>query len=780
MSHPKLATPRTKSPSCQGVPRSVLAVAVVIGALMPFGTSTANAGTYPVSQCNYELGIATSAFTWQVVESPSTPSVIPHANSGCSEFGLGVRTSNWGDVQTYADGSLGGYVAHAPAGTVFTKFSGSFGTLNTCCVSGMDAWAEVAETLDGGGDSEELFRGSLGPTSWQSPSASFGPVRLGWDADAAGFKAKRLSYRLGCGLAGGCLQSATGDLRLRARSFELEVEDQVSPEPPDVAGDLLENDWNGGTGHVALLGEDTGSGVRSLEIRLDSEISLESIPSCSRVGGRYVSLQPCPLNASHSWSFDSGELSDGEHVLVARVTDAGGASSELSRTVKVDNTAPGPPAPALVDGPGGWRRTNGFVIHPQAPASQHAPLKKVHYKICLIQDGANCDASPGTSENLERIEVSVPGPGAYELRLWFEDEARNVDPGLRSDASLLRFDDEAPVGAFRASDLLDPRLLRVDVADATSGVASGHIEYRRQGDKGFTRLVTARDGGLLSARLDDLAMAPGQYEIRAVVKDVAGNQAVISQRLSGAAMMLGLPLRASTGVDVSTSVDVRTCKKSKRRRSKQVRQQRKCRTKSVERPAYSPLKLAHGKTLVSTGRLKTQHGTPIAGANVAVEGRLRSGGGFAPLGVARTDQRGMFRFTVPAGPSRTVRYRYDGSNTTRPSTAEVVTRVRAAARLKVNRRRLRNGQAVRFSGRLLGKPIPSGGKLVALQARVGRRWRTFATPRTNAKGVFRYRYRFTATTGVRRYAFRALVTPEAAYPYERAPSPAVGVTVRGR
>jgi hypothetical protein len=277
-------------------------------------------------------------------------------------------------------------------------------------------------------------------------------------------------------------------------------------------------------------------------------------------------------------------------------------------------------------------------------------------------------------------------------------------------------------------------------------------------------------------------MATGRYEVRAVVKDVAGNQAVISRRLDGAAMMLGLPLRASTGFNLSTIGDVRSCKKVKRRkggRRKQARRLR-CTTRKVERPARSPLNLAHGKTLVSVGRLTTRPGAGVTGAEVLVEGRLRSGGGFARLGTTRTDGRGAFRFTVPAGPSRTIRYRYDGSNTARPSSAELATSVPAASRLKASRRRLRNGQTVRFTGRLLGKPIPRGGKLVALQARVGRKWRTFATPKTNAKGVFRYRYRFTSTTGLRRYAFRALVTREAAYPYDSAPSPTVRVTVSGR
>jgi hypothetical protein len=189
--------------------------------------------------------------------------------------------------------------------------------------------------------------------------------------------------------------------------------------------------------------------------------------------------------------------------------------------------------------------------------------------------------------------------------------------------------------------------------------------------------------------------------------------------------------------------------------------------------------LGYGKRAPSSGRLVTAQGAPIANAPIVVDGQTRSGGAFVKLGIARTDARGSFRFKVPAGPSRTVRYRYEGTNTVQPAAAQLTTKVNAAARLKVDRRRLRNGQSVRFTGRLLGKPVPKAGKLVALQAKVGRGWRTFATPRANRKGVFKHRYRFTATTGMRRYEFRAVVAREDAYPYEAGVTRTVKVIVRG-
>ena len=53
-----------------------------------------------------------------------------------------------------------------------------------------------------------------------------------------------------------------------------------------------------------------------------------------------------------------------------------------------------------------------------------------------------------------------------------------------------------------------------------------------------------------------------------------------------------------------------------------------------------------------------------------------------------------------------------------------------------------------------------------MQARVGRKWRTFKQLRTDSEGRFRGKYRFTQTVGRVRYVFRALVKRQGGYPYE--------------
>lgn len=941
-----------------------------------------SAGTYSVSQCDEELGITTSSFVWQAYGAPGP---IQHANTGCLEFGLAARTSGIGTSRVYPAGAHGGYSVAAPAGTTFTRFSGFFGTLVNCCVAGMDIYAGADELADGSGNQAEIFRGSLGASTWQAPAGSLGPVRIGWTANDSGFTAQRIGYRLVCAGAAGCAQTTTGDVRVRGRSFEFTLDDYVDPEVTSVGGSLLAEGWVRGTRNLTIAADDEGGGLVGLSASMGGESLVTAPSNCSQIADRYVDLRPCPLARSGTWPVDTRSLEDGSNTIHVQADDVGGAADDEGVLVKIDNTPPSIPAEVFLDGSQQWRSNNGFSVRWEDYSEQHAPITRTHYEACRLPDG-ECAVGAEDGEGGRVVQIDAPAPGTYGVRIWLEDAAGNVGLASSSVGTVLKFDDgvpgrahvaappgwlnsaqaenvsigfglepdgneplsgiagysvsidgsqpdetievagqapnfnpdplpegvtpvaaraisssgvaastagsalikidrspptvraeglpdsgrwhrqdvlgqivsvdqpalsgvdpaplgrpvaegayltdrldgslketrgerasvpittdghhtltyrafdaagngsvqkevefkidgTAPVGSFRALDPRDPRQLRVDVADATSGVEDGRIEYRREGESGFERLATTRGEGILSARLEDQGLPAGRYELRAVVTDVAGNEAVIDTWAGGAAATLGMPLRSEARVTVVRDIPTakRCGKAASARRGKGKRRQatarRKCRRESLSK---MPPELGYGKRAGSTGRLTTGQGAPIADAPVIVEGRARSGAAFVPLGTARTDGQGKFRFKIPAGPSRTVRYRYDGTNTIKPAVAQLVTKVRAAARLKASRRRLRNGQAVRFSGRLPGRPIPSAGKLVALQAKVGRRWRTFATPRANAKGVFRHRYRFTATTGVRRYAFRALVAREAAYPYERGLSPTLTVTVRGR
>jgi hypothetical protein len=79
-----------------------------------------------------------------------------------------------------------------------------------------------------------------------------------------------------------------------------------------------------------------------------------------------------------------------------------------------------------------------------------------------------------------------------------------------------------------------------------------------------------------------------------------------------------------------------------------------------------------------------------------------------------------------------------------------------------------------FSASDTGSGVYPRGKLVELQATDRGRWRTFALVRSSRSGGFRYRYRF---VGSGRFAFRARVRFERAYPYVLGYSRRTSVTV---
>ena len=80
------------------------------------------------------------------------------------------------------------------------------------------------------------------------------------------------------------------------------------------------------------------------------------------------------------------------------------------------------------------------------------------------------------------------------------------------------------------------------------------------------------------------------------------------------------------------------------------------------------------------------------------------------------------------------------------------------------KRQVRNGKATRFKGALPGPN--ADGRAVALQARAGKKWRTFKQLRTGSDGRFHGKYRFVHTAGRQRYLFRVLVKSQGGYPYE--------------
>jgi hypothetical protein len=178
------------------------------------------------------------------------------------------------------------------------------------------------------------------------------------------------------------------------------------------------------------------------------------------------------------------------------------------------------------------------------------------------------------------------------------------------------------------------------------------------------------------------------------------------------------------------------------------------------------------------GRLVGPSGEAVTGATVCALTRVARDG--APVVVARTavtDGEGRYELPLPTGASRRVFvHQVHGSTVVARHGLTLRSSVRPTLSVKPSRA-LANGDRLRFSGRLPGPACSR--RIVKVQANVGGRWQVFRTDGTNERCRYASGYRLHATTGATRYRFRALVPPQAEYPYQRGHSRARTVSATG-
>ncbi len=186
--------------------------------------------------------------------------------------------------------------------------------------------------------------------------------------------------------------------------------------------------------------------------------------------------------------------------------------------------------------------------------------------------------------------------------------------------------------------------------------------------------------------------------------------------------------------------------------------------------------VAYGHGTRYAGRARFPDHTPAAGVRVTI---LEGDGPYRALGHARTGAKGRFSFSVKRGPSRTIRaaYRAAPGDAALACSAKAHVDVRALATLAVSPHTVGGGGTFRFAGRVYGRPIPSRGKLVVIQAYDGGRWREAVTVRSDRKGRFKGSYRFNSRTP-HTYPLRALVRPEGKFPFATGTSRRTAVRVR--
>jgi hypothetical protein len=526
------------------------------------------------------------------------------------------------------------------------------------------------------------------------------------------------------------------------------------------------------------------------------------------------------------------DLPEGRNLLKVRaISGAGVASTQVGSTeIDVDKTPPSTAVTGAPD-PDAWQRSAVALTLTGSDqptlsgmaASSDSTVQHGAYLSYRIDDAA-ARLVPGAS-----AQVPVSGDGDHTVSYQAYDFAGN--PSAEK-AIRVKIDATPPTPVvFEAPIPGDPRRLVVAAADKTSGIASGVIEMRGQGMTSWQPLPTTRvSESEFTTYLDDTKLDPAtSYEFRARVRDAAGNEGTGSTYADGRAVVLSGQLRTGTRIALDMPARASTCKpkahkhgKHRAARGSATTRAKKCASPKHKKPRHhhatnhtntrsalrqalatargkaghrrtkrhhpkkqaslpaGQRRVSFGKSTAVTGVVTTAEGAPVADQTLTVYATLRIPGSQPTIeGRVRTDRRGAFSYTAPPGASRTLDFRFEGTDSLYPSEQPLELLVPANTTLRASRRMVPNGHSVTFHGNLRGRPLPPAGKVVNLQVHYRGRWRTFATPRANRRGAWKFTYRFQATRGLVRYQFRAQVKREAAYPYELGYSKRLTVTVRG-
>jgi hypothetical protein len=463
-------------------------------------------------------------------------------------------------------------------------------------------------------------------------------------------------------------------------------------------------------------------------------------------------------------------LPEGTSYLHAVAVSGSGVRSATTETVtlRVDETDP---VTALFGAGDGWsNRPVGLLAHATDSGSGMALSEGFATPFTAIRvDDAMPVIAPG-----DTVTTTVIASGIHTVAYYARDGAGNLADGSAVNGrwnapparAVVRIDRDPPAVAFRAAqDPRDPERIEAFASDRLSGFdpSRGKIALRPAGSRQrFVRLPTEGHGGALLANWDSSSCPSGLYEFRVTAYDVAGNATSTTLRSNGSRMLLHAPIKIPTTL-------LAGFRPSGAPAAPQTHRRRTGREWTVP----------FGRAAYFRGHLIAGRRSPLVGRPVYVIERFESGG--ERTSTVRTDRDGRFGLRLRSGPSREVL-------ATAAPTATLAGASSRPARLKVmGRLSLRasdpvaevGGRPVVFSGRV-GGAIPPGGKTVQLQFRLpGLTWSEFRTVTTNARGRFRYGYRFVDddSRGAR-FRFRAFAPAQAGWPYEAAGSRPVAV--RGR
>ena len=457
-----------------------------------------------------------------------------------------------------------------------------------------------------------------------------------------------------------------------------------------------------------------------------------------------------------------GELPEGVTRVRARaVSGAGVAATEIGEgSVRIDRTPPavalttdGPP---LIAGDGDWlsrtvrlraTATDQDQLSGMTPAAAGQPVTAGAYLEYQVDDDAPVRVGGAA------LNIDLPDDGLHVVTVRAADAAGNVSDPQRA---TFRVDRNAPSGVAEQLGPAEPRRLRAVVHEEC--IAAATLELRPTGTREWQSHPAQVERRSVTGIVPDDRLPAGEYTARFRVRDCAGNAGLIWYGSAIDPIALRLPLRDRLNVAAGVTVG------------------------AVAGAARTRVRF--GMAVLIRGRVTTPDGAYVAGRRVEFQDRIGTGE-WKLRAIRVSDDTGQVSAILRAGPSRQVRLVVADTEQAIGAASRAVTiAVPARVTLRASRGTLRNGQAVRFSGRLLGGHVPHTGRELELQGYnpLKGRWQPVRTQglRTAATGRWATTYRFTATVGATvTYRFRVRVAPRPDHPFAEGFSRVVAVTVRG-
>ena len=357
-----------------GLRAFLVAAVAVLGAMTL--TTAADANTYTVSSCNNGVNHAWSPYWNSGVSNitlgaacpgeyaPGKPSIL---------YNQGLYVRNVSNTSYTPPGAGGGLKLTAPGGNTLASISGDWWVTRSAGSGFYSMMLGDWSVLDGCPASSALCGADL--NGRVIPLNGSSEVRI----------------EVGCqNPAPGCYAANANQAIFEVYRADVVVNDNTSPSVSP-AGSLWTGSWISGAKTVTLNASDGADGIQRTDLNIDGHTVASQGHGCD-----YSSVTPCPTGVGDTFTFDTHQLSDGNHPIQAATYDAAWLGGALNGAINVDNHAPDMSAtPVSVAQGTDWTPVNGFDLSWTNPGGQAAPIVKAHYSVCDAAAPTTCSVTDG-------------------------------------------------------------------------------------------------------------------------------------------------------------------------------------------------------------------------------------------------------------------------------------------------------------------------------------------------------------------------------------------------